>query len=271
MGNHEFDGGPEGLVPFLNNVSFPVVAANLDFTNEPGLRTAERLRKSVVLFAKGRKIGVIGYLTPETVDLAQPGKVKFQDEVSALRYEAKLLKSEGCDIIIALGHSGFEMDKKIGREVEDVDLVIGGHTNTFLYNGPQPDSEIPEGPYPYVVEQSNGRKVYVVQAFAYTKYLGDLTIDFDSRGEITRIEGQPILIDSNVPKALDVENELNTWLVAVKNWTAVEVGQSKVLLDGNDKNCRLHECNFGNLLTDAMIYMVCKFCIIIFFNESGST
>lgn len=45
------------------------------------------------------------------------------------------LKSEGINIIIALGHSGFEIDRIIAQEVEHVDLVIGGHSNTFLYSG----------------------------------------------------------------------------------------------------------------------------------------
>ncbi|XP_014218129.1 protein 5NUC [Copidosoma floridanum] len=254
LGNHEFDQGPDGLVPFLQNASFPIVAANLDFSGEPDLRAAKQLMKSFVLTARGRQIGVIGYLTPDTMTLSQPRNVKFLDEVPAIREEAQRLKAQGCRIIIALGHSGFEADKRIGREVEDVDLVIGGHTNTFLYNGPQPDIEVPEGPYPYVVTQPSGRKVYVAQAFAYTKYLGNLEMDFDADGEITRIEGQPVLVNASIPKAKDVEEEVSRWAEAVKNWTTEEVGKTKVLINGNEKSCRLYECNFGNLVTDAMIY-----------------
>ena len=48
---------------------------------------------------------------------------------------AKQLTSNGMNKIIALGHSGIEMDKRIAREVEEVDIVVGGHTNTFLYTG----------------------------------------------------------------------------------------------------------------------------------------
>lgn len=63
------------------------------------------------------------------------GPIVFFDEVESVRQQAKELKKEGVNRIIALGHAGIEMDKTIAREVEGVDIVIGGHTNTFLYNG----------------------------------------------------------------------------------------------------------------------------------------
>lgn len=77
-------------------------------------------------------------------------------------------------VIIALGHSGFDMDKTVAKMCPDVDLVIGGHTNTFLYSQTPPSIEKPEGGYPFLVTQESGRKVLVVQAYAYTKYLGVL-------------------------------------------------------------------------------------------------
>ena len=68
--------------------------------------------------------------------------MKFLDEVISIDKEAKRLKAKGVDIIIALGHSGFKMDKKIAQKVPDVDVVVGGHTNTFLYNGEPPSNEV---------------------------------------------------------------------------------------------------------------------------------
>ena len=146
----------------------------------------------------GTKIGVIGYLTPDTKIISTTEEVIFLDEVESIRREVKELKSQGVNILIAVGHSGFEMDKKIAREVEDIDIVIGGHTNTFLYNGKQPDIEVPEGLYPTEIVQKSGRKVYVVQAYAYTKYLGNFTVIFDSKGEVTDIVGNPILVNSSI-------------------------------------------------------------------------
>lgn len=197
MGNHEFDDGVAGLIPFIENATFPIVTANLDLSKQPDL-AATNLKRSVVLEVDGRKIGVIGYLTPETKILATTDNVIFRDEVESIREEVERLKGQGVNIFIALGHSGFDADKRIASEVEDIDLVIGGHTNTFLYRGAAPDVEVPEGFYPTQMTQKSGRKVYVVQAYAYTKYLGNFSVSFDANGEVTKIEGNPILVDASV-------------------------------------------------------------------------
>lgn len=75
-----------------------------------------------------------------------------------------------------MGHSGYDKDMEIAAKCPDVDLVIGGHTNTFLYNDEQPDRERIDGPYPTIIHQDSGKQVPVVQAYAYTKYLGKLHV-----------------------------------------------------------------------------------------------
>ncbi|XP_020284109.1 protein 5NUC-like [Pseudomyrmex gracilis] len=252
LGNHEFDDGVAGLIPFIQNATFPIVTANLDLSEQPDL-AATNLKNSTVLEVNGRKIGVIGYLTPETKILSTTEKVIFKDEVEAIRKEVTKLREQGVDILIALGHSGFETDKRIAREVENIDLVIGGHTNTFLYRGRQPDVEVPEGFYPTEVRQKNGRKVYVVQAYAYTKYLGNFSASFDVKGEITHIEGNPILVDSSVMEAEDVREMIRSMRKPIDDLEHEVVGKTRVFLDGDSKNCRRRECNMGNLICDALI------------------
>lgn len=66
LGNHEFDDGVEDVRSFLHNITVPVVASNLDLSDEPSLADEPNLVKSKVLTIKGRKIGIVGYLTPET-------------------------------------------------------------------------------------------------------------------------------------------------------------------------------------------------------------
>lgn len=252
LGNHEFDDGVNGLIPFIQNASYPIVTANLDLSEQPDL-AATKLKNSTILMVNGKKIGVIGYLTPETKILSSSEKVIFKDEVESIREEVKKLKEQGVDILIALGHSGFETDKKIAREVEDIDLVIGGHTNTFLYRGKPPDVEVPEGFYPTEVMQKSGRKVYVVQAYAYTKYLGNISVSFDIKGEVTHIEGNPILVDSSVGQAEDVVRLINEKRGPIDALQQQVIGKTRVLLDGDSKNCRRQECNMGNLICDALL------------------
>ena len=61
--------------------------------------------------------------------------VKFTDEVTAVRTEVEKLKAAGVKIIIGLSHSGYGMDKKIAAEVDGLDVIVGGHSHTFLYTG----------------------------------------------------------------------------------------------------------------------------------------
>lgn len=64
--------------------------------------------------------------------------MNFTDEVKTLQAVVDKLQALGFNKIIALGHSGFEVDQDIAKRVRGVDVVIGGHTNTFLYTGTLP-------------------------------------------------------------------------------------------------------------------------------------
>lgn len=252
MGNHELDNGVSGLTPFIENLTCPVLAANLVLDKVPELENEPNLMKSVIFDVNGTKIGVIGYLTPDTKVLAIRSDVEYIEEVEAIKEEVKKLKKQGIKILIALGHSGFTKDLEIAREVEDIDLVIGGHTNTFLWNGNVPDEENPEGPYPMVVKQASGRLVPAVQAYAYTKYLGKLHLVFNEDGEIIKMDGNPVLLDKSIPQDPDVLSIVNRYSASIKKVTEFVVGKTSVVLDGH--SCRLLECNMGNLITDAMIH-----------------
>lgn len=67
--------------------------------------------------------------------ISNSGAVEFFDEVESLKKETKKLIKNGVNIIICLSHSGIEKDKVIAREVEDIDIIVGGHSHTFLYSG----------------------------------------------------------------------------------------------------------------------------------------
>lgn len=72
-------------MPFLNNVSFPVLACNLNLTKEPELLAAKQLVNSTVLETNGVKIGVIGYLTPDTKTLAEKNNVEYNEEIVSIK------------------------------------------------------------------------------------------------------------------------------------------------------------------------------------------
>ncbi|XP_047991993.1 protein 5NUC-like isoform X3 [Leguminivora glycinivorella] len=252
LGNHELDNGVSGLTPFIANLTCPVLAANLILADEPALQAEHNLMNSIIFNVNGTKVGVIGYLTPDTKVLAIKNYVEYVEETVAIKQEVAKLKKEGVKILIALGHSGFAKDLEIAREVEDIDLVIGGHTNTFLWNGTTPDVEVAEGPYPTLVKQRSGRLVPAVQAYAYTKYLGKLHIVFNTEGEIVSYDGNPVLLNSSVPQDPEVLTIVNRYRGEVLKISEVVIGNSSVILDGH--SCRLRECNLGNFITDAMVH-----------------
>lgn len=252
LGNHEFDLGAKGVHDFISGVKFPVVAANLDFSQQD-IFNGTTVPKSVVLEVAGRKIGVIGYLTPTTKEISLTQEVDLTDEIQAVKEESEKLDEQGVKIIIALGHSGFQKDRELAKKVPLVDLVVGGHTNTFLWNGDAPDTEVPEGPYPYVVTQTTGKQVPVVQAYAYTKYIGRLNVTFNDAGDLTDYFGQPLLLDSTTSQDTEMLQELKIYRPAVEDLDTQVVGKSRVFLDGDAKSCRFKECNFGNLITDAFV------------------
>lgn len=252
LGNHEFDNGVSGLTPFIEKLNCPVLAANLILTKVPELNTQKNLKKSVILEIAGRKIGIIGYLTPETKYVAIKNNVDYTDEIVAIKKEVTNLQHEGVRIIIALGHSGYLQDQQIAKEVEGVNIVIGAHSHTFLWNGTSPDSEEPEGPYPTYVKQTSGKIVPVVQAYAYTKYLGKLRLLFDAHDELIVSTGAPILLDNTIPEDPDVARMLKVYEQNVDNVAGEVVGSTTINLEG--QHCNKKECNLGNLITDAMVY-----------------
>ncbi|XP_076182578.1 apyrase isoform X2 [Ptiloglossa arizonensis] len=249
IGNHEFDNGIEGIVPFLKMVKAPVVVTNIDASEEP---TMEGLyTNSTILVKNGVKIGVIGVIISTTNTISVTGKLKFLDEVETVNDEAQRLKSQGVDIIIVLSHCGLDLDREMASRCPLIDLIVGGHSHTFLYSGEPPFIDIPEDEYPVVVVQENtNRTVLIVQAAAFTKYLGNLTVWFDEEGEVVDWDGNPILLDYSIEEDPEILKALEPWKMSVDEASKSIVGRSKVYLDNN---CRKSECNLGNLITDAMV------------------
>ncbi|NXI68508.1 5NTD nucleotidase, partial [Anseranas semipalmata] len=255
LGNHEFDEGVSGLLdPLLRNANFTILSANIKGKTPLGNEMMKYVHPFKILHIDSEKIGIVGYTTKETSFLSQPGNdVVFEDEIEALQIQVNKLTTMGVNKIIALGHSGFTVDINIAQKVKGVDVVIGGHTNTFLYTGTPPSTEEPAGAYPFMVDSDDGRKVPVVQAYAYGKYLGYLNVTFDEKGNVVEAVGNPILLDSSVPEDEHIKEEVEKWRKNLGNYSQ-EIGKTSVYLNGTSEACRFQECNMGNLLCDAVLY-----------------
>ncbi|XP_055686001.1 apyrase [Lutzomyia longipalpis] len=254
LGNHEFDHQVSGVVPFLDTINSPIVIANVDATEEPTFDG--KFTKSYVIEKYSRKIGVIGVMLQTTPNIASTGKLKFTDEATAVREEAAKLKSEGIDIIIVLSHSGLEVDVAIAENGgPDIDVIVGGHSHTFLWTGEDsPGPDYPRGEYPTIVQQSQhgNRRVLIVQASAYTKYLGDITVYFDAAGELVSYSGAPIYLGPEIQPDPAIQEELIPWKVVVDQAGLRVIGHSKIEI--SKQGCSNGECNSGSLITDAYVH-----------------
>ncbi|GAA6158557.1 bifunctional UDP-sugar hydrolase/5'-nucleotidase [Ruegeria sp. HU-ET01832] len=246
VGNHEFDDGPEGLAAFIDAVSFPVISGNLDLSSSAELK--DRVQGHLVLDVGGQKVGIVSALATDTVDTSSPGKdVLFQDEIDSLTADVEALQAEGVDIVIALNHVGLAKDIEIAEKVPGLDLVVGGHSHTLLSN----TQEGAAGSYPLMVGD-----VPVVQAYAYSKYLGEVTLTFDDDGNLVSAEGEPILLDASVTPDPDIAARVAEMGAPIEEMKKRVVASSAASIEGNRDVCRVQECEMGNLVADAMLARV---------------
>ncbi|KAH8245444.1 hypothetical protein KR032_010464, partial [Drosophila birchii] len=255
LGNHEFDHGVEGVVPFLETVNTSMLVANMDCAHEPTMEG--KYNKSKIIERSGRKIGLIGVILETTYDLANTGKLIFRNESDTIREEAQLLKAQGANIIIVISHCGYEVDKEIAANAGDwIDVIVGSHSHTLLYTGTPPSGSTPAGPYPTEVVHSSGHRVLIVQASAYARYVGNLVVYFDDNGDVLDFEGNPLYMDQTVPEDDVVLGAMAPWQDELETMSNRIVGQSRVFLQQSE--CSRGECNLGNFFTDAMLHAFIK-------------
>jgi len=140
IGNHDFDNGTDGLNKQLPNASFDFIISNYDFSNT----ILDGKTKPFKIFLKdGIKIGVFG-LGIELNGLVDPllyKETKYLDPIEIAREMSRILKDEKkCDLVICLSHLGYHYkydnniisDLNLAHRTKNIDLIIGGHTHTFL-------------------------------------------------------------------------------------------------------------------------------------------
>lgn len=246
MGNHEFDDGPEGAAK-LAALNFPVISGNLDLSRSDLLK--DKIGRTHVLEVGGEKIGFVSALATDTVDTASPGPdVIFQDEIESLKAQVADLEGQGVSKIIALTHVGYVKDQAIAAAVPGIDAVIGGHSHTYL-SASDPKRQ---GAYPTWVEAGNS-SVPVVQAYAYSKYIGHLVLTFGDDGQLKFAEGDTILLDASVAQNAEIEARIKDLGAPIEELKNKVVAEATGDIDGNRDTCRQVECTMGNLVSDAML------------------
>lgn len=245
VGNHEFDDGPDGLRAFVDKVDFPVISGNLDLSRSAALNGL--VQPYAVLDIGGEKIGLVSALTTDTADIASPGDaVGFQDEITSLRGDVAALTAQGVDKIIALTHVGIAKDMQIAAAVPGIDAVVGGHSHTLMAN-----TVAGAMAYPTMVGA-----VPVVQAYAYSKYLGHLVLTFDDAGVLTRASGDTILLGASVTPDAGVLARIAELAGPIAELKSRVVAETPVAIGADRALCRVQDCAMGMLIADAMLARV---------------
>lgn len=137
LGNHEFDNGIKGFTDQLPHAGFSFVNSNYDFAGTP-------LKNEVMPYKTIKKAGIkvgifgLGIELQGLVGSANYGSIRYQDPVGVAREMVQELRIQKCGLIICLSHLGYSYqsekidDLKVAAQVEGIDLIIGGHTHTFL-------------------------------------------------------------------------------------------------------------------------------------------
>lgn len=176
IGNHEFDNGVENIKKQLGHASFPFISSNYDFHDTP---LQGKIKKYKVFNKGGIKIGVfgLGIKLEGLVNKSNYGNTKYLDPIKTANKTAKFLKQElDCDFIICLSHLGFKYkhekvsDEVIAKNSRNINLIIGGHTHTFLDT-------------PVSFKNAVGEEVMVVQAGWGGLKLGQLNYFFEKSGK----------------------------------------------------------------------------------------
>ncbi|MDD4778391.1 MAG: metallophosphatase [Fermentimonas sp.] len=158
LGNHEFDYGLEVLEKVALEADFPIVSSNYDFSQT---ELKDLVKPFVILKKGGVRIGVIGInIQPKGLVAADNYKgVKFLDPVKTANDMAELLLTKyKCDMIVCLSHLGYNNDLNLAESTRGIDLIIGGHSHTYLKE-PAVRKNIDNKDVS--IYQTNGRGVFV--------------------------------------------------------------------------------------------------------------
>ncbi|WP_461534370.1 bifunctional metallophosphatase/5'-nucleotidase [Sinomicrobium sp.] len=188
LGNHDFDNGIDGLYAQLPHADFDFLIANYDFSNT----VMDGHTKPYKIFVKdGIKIGVFG-LGIQLKGLVNDNLYKetiYLNPIEIAQDMSRVLKrDEKCDIVICLSHIGYQYpnsyrpsDIKLAESTENIDLIIGGHTHTFLDR-------------PSVLQNRKGEKVLVNQVGCFGINVGRIDFYLDRENKLISHEGRTITV-----------------------------------------------------------------------------
>lgn len=288
FGNHDFDEGtslirslvrPDGAVGYPG-AAFPLLSANLVFTNDSNLKTqvtndlmvaatiSNRIARSCVIEVGGETVGVVGATTPELATLSSPGGgVLILTNVAAeVQSAVDALTGAGVDKIVVLSHlQQVEYEIALAGQLRGVDVIIAGGSHALMAKATDRlragDARYID--YPAAVEDLDGRTVYVLNTAANYRYVGRFIAEFDEAGEITGFSGQSgayatdeagVIETGGHAPATGVTQVVELLAGIIDSKDGQLFGRTSVYLNGIRESVRTEETNLGDLTADANLW-----------------
>ena len=240
LGNHEWDRGDDYLGDFLENLTFPIISANVVSSQAKLNRTIKKFH-----IYPQHELAVIGVTTETTPTTSSVGNLTyFTDVVEAVQNTIDYIRSTtNVTRFAALTHIGYEEDQRLARETTGLHLIMGGHSHTRLSNEPGA-----QGPYPTIVENKDGEEVFVVTAWRWSEYLGYIDVTFDADGKILEYHGAPINLSNTTAQDPELQAQVTAWRGPFEEFAAEVVGHTNVVLE--QSNCKTDECLLGDFMAE---------------------
>ncbi|WP_232698820.1 bifunctional metallophosphatase/5'-nucleotidase [Brevibacillus daliensis] len=230
-GNHEFDFGYEQLLKLRDQLKYPVISANVYMAD--GTHLLAPVYKAEI---DGKKYAFLGFVAEDTAILTHPDNVKgltFKSPVEVAKQMVPELKKE-VDHVMVVSHIGIEVDREIAKNVDGIDLIIGGHSHTPLH------------------EPEKVNNTYIVQDWEYGKSLGRADLYYYN-DKLVDFSGGLIDYDETVKPDPEVEKLVTDVVNKVDSVMKVVIAKSDVPLDGDREKVRKQETNIGNFIADTMV------------------
>ena len=232
MGNHEFDFGLERLVELNARCHFPWLMANvLDPATREPLAGA---RRTQLLEWGGVRVGLVGLVEREwlaTLATLDEADILYLDFVAEGRRLARELRAQGAEVVIALTHSRMPNDIKLGEQVEEIDLVLGGHDHNFDVKSTAPHGTL-------VIKSG-------------TDFREFSTVDVCLRpGRRPTVTWRRTEVTSEFAEDPEVKAVVDGFSRQLGHQMGAVIGASSVDLDGRFEVLRTQESNLGNFVAD---------------------
>lgn len=299
LGNHELDRGTRAFAATIGaesrdsgtypGAAFPYLSSNLGFADDENLRplvvedaqeappAAGSLAASVIIAVGGERIGVVGVTTPNLTTLTGVGGISVApadsadvDELASIVQRAvDQVVGKGVNKVILLAHmQRLALEKELAARLADVDIVVGGGSNTLLAdeNDRLRTGDEAADTYPLRLESALEEPLLLVNTDGDYRYLGRLVVDFDERGVVipesvdaatsgayaTDEQAAEALAARPIPEVSRIADSLRGVL---RSRDGNVVGKTSVYLAGRRRDVRTQETNLGNLTADAILWL----------------